>query len=414
MGIFTRRINKKAQNQPEVVHDFYPSSSFFDKKDGTAFACVDRIASQFAMLNYGIYDAKTKQKIKRHPLYSVLKEPNLSERHFNFFYQSVKDYYNGGVFWLKAKYDGEVVSLFRLNPSAVVVDMDATTRQRIFRYNGKIFTQDDILYIPSRFDYNPLIGGASIYTAAKDVFDTSATLETFTQKSFAQGIVGKRTVIDISQALPDATAEQLKKLKDNFQAEYSGVENAGRPLIKKKGIEYSELGSSGDNRAAELSENRKIQEHDICKIFAYPQSLLSPSGNTNLETEFTLALTFAIQPLATQFQEIINSMLDEDRFYFEFDYNGVMKVSLQQRIDAYQKQINNGLMNPDEARAKENMPPLPDGAGQNYFMPVNMMPLNKDTIASYMAKQKKEMQNLNDSNPTDENAQHFLGGDDKQ
>lgn len=412
-NIFSRKktkIEQKNDIKPSFIADFYPFSVGVTEQDGTSFACLDRLASEFASLNYAVYDDKSRQKKRTHWAYSLLSQPNLEDSHFNFFYQSAIDYFNGGCFWLKSFVNGELTSLFRINPKSVTISRDTESGKRIFNTNGMIFTNEQIVYIPSRFNYSTLTGGASIFDAAKATFDTSHSLESYTQSSFANGVLGKRIVIDASAALPDMTEKQARILKDSFQAEYAGPQNASRPLLKKKGIEYSELGATADNRGAELSENRRFQEHEIAKIFGVPEGLLNVSKDTNLENVFTLFCEFGIRPIATQFTEAINSLLDDD-VYFEFDYNGIMKVSLQQRIDAYSKQINNGLLSPNEARAKESLPPIE--AGDNHFMPVNMMPLNDETIEAYMAKQKNEIANGKATNPTAPDSQHFGGGDDK-
>lgn len=415
-GIFKRKANIQAEVQPKIISDY----GFLNIQKGgvssTAFACIDRIANEFALLNCHIYDCKTRQRVNRHRLYSILRQPNAEDCHYNFFYQSAVDYFHGGCFWLKAKVSGEVVSLFRMQPSMVSVRRNSETNRRIFEYNGKSFSDDDIIYVPSRFDYSTLTGGRSIFRAAQSAFDVAESLDTFTQSSFTNGVVGNRIVIDVSGAFPNITTEQAKELKDSFQNEYGGFENGGRPILKKKGIEYSELkgAATADNQTAQLTENRRFQEHEIAKLFGVPAELLSMEGgkNSNLENVFTMFAEFAVRPMATQFQEAINQLLDGSRHYFEFDYNGIMKVSMSTRIDAYTKQINNGLLSPNEARAKENLEPIE--AGDNHFMPVNLMPLNDETIHAYMAKQKNEIEKISAGNPTDEESQHFGGGDDKQ
>ena len=416
MGFFKKRkINKNASVQPRIITDYYSAFSKVKGIDGTAFACIDRIASEFALLNYGIYKTSDKQKETKHPLYAVIKEPNLDDRHFNFFYQSAWDYYNDkGCFWLVRRYDGEVISLFRLNPAQVRIMRNETTRKREFIYNGAVFGQEEIVYIPSRFGYSTATGGTSIFDAVPSVFDTSKSLENYTQQSFNNGVLGKRLVVDISNLVNDPTEEQLKTLKDNMQAEYAGVENVSRPLFKKKGVSYEYIGDSSDNRTAELSQNREIQKDAMATIFAVTKKILS--GDSPSEMDFAIFSEFAIRPMATQFEEAINSLLDEDRFHFEFDYNGVMKVSLSQRIDSYIKQINNSILSPNEVRAKENLPPIE--AGENHFMAANMMPLNDEIIEAYMAKQKQAVaqsdqgEQIND--PTDPDTQHIPQGDDKQ
>lgn len=84
MGIFNRKANKNAQSKPQIVTDYYNSNTWLQGATGTSFSCLDRIASEFALLNFSIYDVETRQKVKKHPLYSLIKQPNLEDFHFNF------------------------------------------------------------------------------------------------------------------------------------------------------------------------------------------------------------------------------------------------------------------------------------------------------------------------------------------
>lgn len=404
MGFFKRKINKNASSRPRVAKDYYTgSTTLYGGLDATSFSNIDRISTEIAGLNYSIYNRETKERVKSHSLYAVLKEPSLDERHFNFFYQSVRDYFNGGIYWLVRRYQGEVVSLFRLNPKDVTVQRNAYSRRREFVHAGVIYSDKDVVYIPARYNYSTLTGGLSIFSSIPSVFKTTEKLDKYAQKSFDNGI-GKRIQVDISQ-LGDLTDDQIIELKANFNAEYSGVENASKALFKKKGIEFSEIGSSGDNRAAELAENRKLQKEMVDTVFQIP------TEQTDVERYFTYLNEFAIKPIALQMQEAINSLLDEDVYFFEFDYNGLMKVSMSQRIEAYNKEIMGGWMSLNEIRAKENLPPIE--AGDTHFVSTGLMPWNDEIKNAYMAKQKNlAAEQTNDV--LDEDTQHIPQGDDKQ
>ena len=53
------------------------------------------------------------------------------------------------------------------------------------------------------------------------------------------------------EAQLSAAAEELRT---SFAQSYGGARNAGKPILKKKGMEYSELGAgTSDNRSAELA-----------------------------------------------------------------------------------------------------------------------------------------------------------------
>lgn len=410
MSFIDKLFKRNKKIRPQDLKDFTPSGIQQRETDGIAFACMDRIASQFAKLGIGVYSQKTKEKIKNHPLYSLIEKPNLEEDRFLFFYNCVLDYFNKGCFLRVFKNrENKPISIFRLNPNQVHITRDFKTNKRIYHYNGYQYSDNEILYISSRWNYNTKTGGQSIFNASAGTFQTLNNLENYTNNSFNNGIFGKRLIIDIEKALPDATDEQIAELKALMTAEYCGVANAGKPLFKKKGIEYSEIGSGTvDNRSAELAENRKIQKDEIAMIFGVPLGLINQSSkDVDIEKDFLLLNEFAVQPIALQFEQAFNKLLDNDLYYFEFDYNTVLKVSFNQRIDAYTKQINNGLLSPNECRKKENLPEIE--AGNNHFMPANLMPLTDDVIEAYMAKQKQ----IVEADGGTLNSDHSPNGDDK-
>lgn len=419
MAIFNfkkrKNPNPQAKEKPRELLDYRASNSFYTQ-DSTSFAVIDRIATEFAMLSYGVYNSK-REKLNKHYLLNVLKRPNLDDLHFNFFYQSAIDYYNGGIYWKKSyNSNGELVSLFRMDARQVTRSRDLVNNTYKYSYNGTSYTDKEVLYIPSRFNYSTLTGGSSIFNAMSGTFDTTRKIDNFTMNSFDKGIVGKRLVVDISQSLPDATESQIEALRNQYESHYTGIENSGKPLFKKKGIEYSEIGDNADNKTQELLENRKFQEHEVAKLFGIPEELLSGAmSNVNIENVFTFLLEFAVKPLATQVQEAINLLFaDGDNSTFEFNYNGMLKVQFSTRIDAFIKQRTNGLLSTNEIRQMEDRSPVE--AGDVLFTPTNLMPMNEETVNAYMAKQKNEVAKLEEDfiNPTDENEQHFSGGDDKQ
>lgn len=405
MALFKKRNNPnpKAENKPSDVFDFGYSSSPVTGTNGNVFAKIDRIASQVAMLSYGIYSGtgSSRKQLTKHPLLDVIRRPSLEDMHFLFFYMSTVDYYHGGIFWKIARgTKGQIVSLFRLDPNRVTLARDVNNI-RIFRYGGKVYYSDEIVYIPSRFDYSTLTGGTSIFKAAQGAFETSKKLDNYTNSAFDKGINGQRLLIDISEELPGATEQQINELRNKYNADYAGPENAGKPLFKKNKINYSYIGNQTDNRAATLIENRQFQESEISNIFGYPDK------KDNLELFYTFLLEDAVRPIATQIQEAINLLFDSgDDAYFEFNYNSLLKVSLTQRIDAYTKQLGSGQLSINEIRAKENLPPVEEG--DTIFVPVNYMPWNKETKDAYMAKQKLTAQGIKDTE------QHIPQGDDKQ
>jgi hypothetical protein len=59
--------------------------------------------------------------------------------------------------------------------------------------------------------------------------------------------------------------------------------------------------------------------------------------------------------------------------------DGLLRGDSAARGEFYTKQFNIGAMNQDEIRAAENRDPLPNGEGQKFYVPLNMIATNGDT-----------------------------------
>jgi HK97 family phage portal protein len=409
MGLFNifKRTNKRAETIQKI---FSNSSDNITGKDSTSFAAIDLICSSFANLTGYFYNRNSKQALKEHNLYELINNPNYDESKFQFFYNSAKDYFNGNVYWYKYdNEDGDIVSLFRINPNNVTVKRNLSN-QKIYIYNGIEYDYRKILHIPSRYGYDGL-KGKSIFSECNKIFSNTSEIDDFINNSFNNSI-GNRLIIDITKEYPNATEEQIQQLRNKFLQNYAGIKNAGRPLIKSGKIDYSKIETDyKDNRANQLVENRAFQEKEIAKLFGVPLPLLNGTETTNIESLYTIFIENAIRPLATCFEQAINKLIHlGEPVYFEYSYNSLLKTSLQTRIDTYTKQINNSILSPNEVRRKENLPEIE--MGDTHFIAANLLPLRKDVIDSYMAGAKLKQQELNENSP-DTNGDHSNLGDDK-
>jgi HK97 family phage portal protein len=410
---FLKNIFKREVKQTNNISSFIISNSdIIAGRDATSFAAIDLIANSFANLNGAFYNSNTKQQLKNHSLYDLLNNPNYDETRYTFFYNSVKDYFNGNVFWYKYDNDeGEIVALFRLDINKVKVRRNSFN-QKVFIYNGNEYTSEKILHIPSRFGYDGLIG-KSIFSECNQIFSNTAELDNFINNSFNNSI-GNRLVIDITKEYPNATEEQIQQLRNMFLQNYTGIKNAGKPLIKSGKLNYEKIDTEyKDNRANQLIENRQFQEKEISKLFGVPLSLLNGTETNNIESLYILFIENAIRPVATQFEQSINKLIshsERSKIYFEYNYNSLLKTSIQTRIDTYSKQLNNGILSVNEIRRKENLPEVE--AGDNVFIPANLMPLTNEIIEAYMANAKLKLEQINTDSPNTV-GNHSNIGDDK-
>lgn len=411
MGKFTDlfKRNKSAKTQPMAIQDYRNITASFIEKDAVSFSAIDKIGTAFASLSFGIYDKRTKKKIN-HPLYEVLKEPNADETHSLFFYELIQDYFGGNVYLYKyTDNDGQVISLFRLNPRQVTVTRNEYN-QKLYSYNGQTFTSEKVLHIPSRFSYDGLTG-KSIWQTLNKTFKQTQNLNDYVNNTFDNSL-GKRLVIDLSNSYPNATEQEQQQIRDRYVATYSGTENAGKPVVKTGKIDFQTIDTGvSDNRSAQLSENRLYQAEIIAQIFNVPVAYLTGKDVGDLETVTTLFMSQAIEPIAQAFEEAFIKLLpveQRERYYIKFSYNSILKTNLSAKISAYTQQMANGILSPNEIRAKEELEPIE--YGDCHYRPANWLPIRQDIEESLVASAKLKQQEVDG---TQRNAEAKNIGSDK-
>ena len=418
--LFKHRIEKEVEKRTaNNLAAVFTNTNFPNGlgQDATSWAAIDMIASSMANLAGNFYNRRTRQALpSNHTLHDLLEWPNADETKFQFMYSSVVDYFeHGNVYWYKyTNEEGIITSLFRIDPTKITLKRNGMN-QKVFTYNGNEYKSDKILHIPSRYSYDGL-KGKSIFSECGNIFRLSNELDDFVNNSFANN-VGNRLIIDISKFIDDAKKEDIQQLKNDFLQNYTGIKNAGKPLVKHNGIEYSNIETkTPTNQASQLMENRQHQEKEIAKLFGIPLSLLNGSETSNVESIYTLYIESAIRPIATQFEQAINRLIfshQRSRLYFEYSYNSLMKTSLNDRIAAYARQMQIGILSINKIRAKENLTPIE--AGDTHWISANLMPVTPEIRDSYMAGAKLKMKELEDMNTHSPgmNGDHLLQGDDK-
>jgi hypothetical protein len=70
-------------------------------------------------------------------------------------------------------------------------------------------------------------------------------------------------------------------------------------------------------------------------------------------------------------RKLLSEQEREERTHvIEFDKESIERPDLTTFVNALTVQVNNGLLTLDEARNKMNMPPLPDGIGEQFRIPL--------------------------------------------
>lgn len=156
------------------------------------------------------------------------------------------------------------------------------------------------------------------------------------------------------------TKDVMKQLKQSFRSLYSN--NTENVIVLNEGIQFKE--SSNNCVELQLSENKELNNNDICKLFNVPPSIIN--GGVVNEQDKNLFID-TIMTTLSRFQTAINKgmLLEKEKdhgdgsyYYFAFDTNELTKGDIEKRFKSYELASKYGFMMTDEIRRKENLPEL--------------------------------------------------------
>jgi HK97 family phage portal protein len=235
---------------------------------------------------------------------------------------------------------------------------------------------DRIIHIPGLgFDG---IQGFSPIRMAKEAIGLGMAAEAFGAKFFGNG-ANAGGVLEHPEQLSD---DAFSHLKESFDEQHTGIENAHKPLILEEGMKWTQLTIPPED--AQFLETRQFQVAEIARIFNLPPHKLrdlSKSSFNNIEQESIDFVVTSIRPWLVRWEQELYRKLfvpmgDED-YFAEFLVDGLLRGDLQSRYRAYATARQWGWMSADDIRRLENMNALPDGQGKIYLIPMNMTPADQ-------------------------------------
>src|SRR5690606_6571175 len=135
--------------------------------------------------------------------------------------------------------------------------------------------------------------------------------------------------------------EAFQRFKEEFNKNYQGMQNTGKPIILENGGKFQPFVINPDD--AQLIENKKFQIEDIARIYRVPLHLiqnLDRATNNNIEHQSLEFVMYTMLPWFKRWEENINMQLltpAERRagFYVEFKLDGLLRGDAMSRARAY-------------------------------------------------------------------------------
>jgi len=296
------------------------------------------------------------------------------------------------------KYTGEILELWPIAPNRVRPSMDGGNIVYNITVAGKEVQmgRENILHIPG-LGFDGFMGYSVINLARKSI-GLSMAMETFGALWFGNG-----THPDVTIKHP-TTIEDPKTFVEAFASQYSGLSRSNRVLLLQEGMELEKMGFPPED--GQFLESRQFQIPEVARWFNLPPHKLKDltrSSFNNIESEQISYVTDTILPWLIRFEQnydmqlLTESQKVKRMMYFRHNVDGLLRGNSKDRATYYRIMWGLGSLSSNDIREKENMDPI--NGGDEYFVPLNMIPLSriKEYIDSLIAKKAAPAASIQDT-----------------
>lgn len=201
--------------------------------------------------------------------------------------------------------------------------------------------------------------GAKLFNLSREDIALSLAMERHGATFFGNG-AQPGGMMTHPATLSDKAYERLQL---SMREEFTGA-NAHSPLLAEEGLSWTQFGM--DNDKSQFLEGRKFQvgEHGR-RVRVPPHKIgdLERATFSNIEHQSIEYVVDSLLPWALRWENAYNQQVlgGTGTVYAELLFDMLLRGDSATRADFYQKAINNGWMTQNEARRRENLPPVTGG-----------------------------------------------------
>ncbi|MBP6861354.1 MAG: phage portal protein [Neisseriaceae bacterium] len=358
------------------------------------WACVRLLAETVSTLPLKIYEKKadgSRAEAKETPLYKVLcVEPNRTQTPVKLIEFLLASYcIKGNAYFEKKMIGDRLIALIPILPQNV---MDITQlangkfEYKIKKDNKEFKLPEDRVWHVRGFGLDGALG-LDVFSVGRNVIGAAMASNEASASFFKSGM-SSSGILSVDSVL---TPDQRKTLRENMTA-YAGSSNSGKMMVLESGMKYQ--GISLNPEQSQLLETRGYDVEEICRIFKVPPTLIGfmskqSSWASSLEGLNQQFLTYTLLPILKNIEQSITKSLvplsEKETLFAKFNYEGFLRANSEARANYYHSALNDGWMNRNDVRAKEDLPPMEGGdvyTVQSALIPIEQVGTNYDKTNS--------------------------------
>ncbi len=345
--------------------------------------CVRVLSEGVAALPLITYErvGRGKERAINHSLYSVLHDsPNNEMTSFQWRETSMAHCTLWGNCYSEIIADGagRVRELWPLLPQQMTPKR--TDAGLVYEYRDPmggliVYTADQIFHVPG-LSMNGLVG-MSMIGIAREAIGLGLTLNRHGTKLFANGARAG----GVLESPGELSEPAYKRLKESFNEQYAGVENAGKTILLEAGTKFNNLTMPNDD--AQFLQTRMFQIEEIARMFRVPPHMIGDLEHatfSNIEQQSLDFVIYSLTPWLVRWEQAVSHKLllsqERARYFSEFLTAALLRGDTMSRYTAYSSAISSGWITRNEVREIENLNPDNPSLDQ-YLFPLNMAPVGQ-------------------------------------
>jgi HK97 family phage portal protein len=339
-------------------------------KFSAVYSCVSLIANDIAKLRIKLVQGTNNGTWTEtvNPAFSpVLRKPNRYQTRIQFLSQWVTSKLLHGNAYILKEYDGRLVvkAMYVLDPQRVLplVTDDGAVYYRLktdhlaqLQTNEVTIPATDIIHDRMLTLWHPLVGVSPIYACG-----SAATQGIRIQSNSAKFFENMSRPSGILTAPGPISDELAARLKAHWESNYVGG-SIGKVAVLGEGLKYEGMTIPASD--AQLIEQLRWTVEDVARCFHVPLHKLG-MGQPTLNNIGALNQDYYTQTLQSLI-ESIELLLDEGLYLpetigTELDLEGLLRMDPLSVADANERGVRAGIVAPNEARLRLNLPPVIGG-----------------------------------------------------
>lgn len=350
-----------------------------------AFACVRLLSESAGILPVGVYRRTAdggREAVTDHPAHRLVHDgPNPDMTSAEYWEAVVANMATAGnSYALKIEDGGKPSSLEWIAPHDMQVSRYPSTHELRYQFSwhGRTFDVGPERVIHFRGFGKGGDRGLSVIQYGANTLGIAMAADDTAGRQFKSS-TSKAGFIQTDKILTEPQRVQFGKSLTSFQ----DSEESDKMMLLEGGFKFEATGINPND--LQLLTARGFSVEQVCSMFRVPPFMIghtekTTSWGTGLEQQVIGFLTFALLPYLRKIESRANlSLLSAgDRaagLYVKFNIEALLRADSTARMAFYSAAAQNGIMNRDEIRDKEELPRVPGGA--QFTVQSNLVPLDR-------------------------------------